>query len=1082
MALETANKKIWFPDDTGGTLVEAEVSDVVDNIFVFTSDTSSTSKVKRILEDPSVYKTIYLNPTLSDHTSLVNQILSLSLIKTLEISSPITLTGTVTVPTGKVLSFRKGGYVNGTGRITGGAIISSDRIKIFDDALYVDSLENDTVFLHWWLADDHQNGDISLLKAFDSQLRPNIDATGLDIYLGNVGKPTYFSPKPYVRIDFSNSTLHLKPGLYFNNVLYFDRIANLIIEGEFNIDGHYNSNPTLGAKWTETFLGAEYIPECQLGPSDNITLLPSYSGSLGGVSVSAIHANPLFLTTFQYLPSAVVNSWKFHFKPQGSPTGATKVMSVYPVDGSKKLFDVSFPASYEGKYCYAQLTWSYGGTFNSSYLMLFKEGNVYVGEGDPNYVINVMSPFDLNSPVGNGFNHIAGSRFSVTGGYTINNVPLGFMAIRSTQPYNHGYQFVSMGYSRNSSGIGNQRSVNFYDKRISEPSITGVYENIDIREIYMSDPKGLDEQLTPADGNAGEFASRAFTTGFGVVGNDLIRTEAGNGTTRNVHIGKVHASYWLSSVLGFRGVDNVIIDEIIIDHFGCKPGVVTAYDAPKFDVTNPYPYINEKFINLFKINDFDNLSQPLNSAPLRIQIGTYIVRNTSRWLLFNKTTELIAINPATGVRSVSINRFDTDMDLEGGSGQGYAGSLAGAIDINILRLFVGADARILLNVDELHFMEPSPFTGSTMGSMQGRVGAAYQWYDSQLRLTLGGQLTTPDYSDTSNKLVDTAQVFALEVNKGRFLNAEVNSIYTMSSAWASTSPGVILRIKLQDVKGLMFAPFLNHIGPGGTGVVWGINEWETNYAAVEAAWAAAKDYYDIEIIDCDLKTGGAWEKIFTANAFTPSRGRVRIFDTKDLSKTASWNYPNKQSVIRNTVFDIGGVKYTLDNSEKDTIGVVENLTELRNSQNIHVSERILVKSTNVLYHSDRTDTTTSDDGDICIVTPSQGLRWKKISFGASVVPIIATLSSNGSITIPAGYVLTRLQVRPNDNCYPGDMKIGYTAGSDEIESDLGLSGNQYGIYPLNLTTEFGSQQIFFNSPTWWGGGRTLSIKAVIESL
>lgn len=1085
MSLNTANKKTWYPHDTGGTVIEAEISDVIDNVWVFSSDASSTAKVRRILSNKGTYLSSFLDNSV-DPATLLGRVRTAILdpsVNIFEVTSTLTMSGTINVPFGKVIKFKNGGYIDGDVTLTGGAIISSENIRIFGDNVVINQLENEQVKLHWWLNSSHTNADAAFTKAFASQEdRSDIDASGMELILGTVGEPIYFGGKDYLRINFNNSTLKLRAGLYFNNIFYFDRIPNLIFEGEYDIDGNYNNDPLLGAKWTETFLGAEYIAECQLGPSDKINLLPIYSGTLGGVSVSNINSNPYFLTVATY-PGLVLGGWEFGFKPQGTPTGANKVMSVYAMDRSKKLFDVTFPASYEGQYCKALLNWTYGGTFNTEYLMLFKEGNVYIGEANANYMMGIVSPFDINVIVGNGYNHIEGSRFSVNGGYTIKKLPLGCLSLTSSLPYNMGYQFVHIGYTRNISGIGNQRSINFYDKRISEPSITGVFENINIDEVYMSDPEGLDEKLTPADGNAGEFFSRAFTVGTGVVGNDLIRTDAGNSTTRNVRIGKIHASYWLSSVLGFRGVDNIVIDEIIIDHFGCKPEVVTAYNAPKFDATNPYPYINEKYINLFKINDFDNLSQPLNAAPLRIQIGTYIVRNTSKWLLFNKTTELIAINPATGLRSVSITRFDTDMDLEGGSGQGYAGSVAGAIDISTLRLFSGASARILLNVDEMHFMEPSPFSVSSSGNIQGRVGAVYQWYDSLLRLNIGGFLVAPDYSDVSNKLIDVAQAYGTDIEKGRFINAEVSSVYTMSSDWALTPPSVVNRIKLKDVKGLLFAPFLNHIGTGGIGVVWGANEWDSNYTAVEAAWSAAKDFYDLEFIDCELKTGGAWEKIFTANASSPDKGRVRIFDTKDLSKTATWNYPNKQSIIKNCTFQlIGGETFTLDNTEMETIGIVPTVSALRNSQNIHASERVLIKSTNSLYYTDRADTASSDDGNNCIITTSLGLRWKKISLGGGVTPIVATLSANGTVSVPAGYYINRMQIIPNDTCFPGDLKIGTTPGGDQIETSVGLSANQVGVYSLGLTTEYGPQLFYFESPTWWGGGRTLQIKIVIEAL
>jgi hypothetical protein len=1079
MALGTADKKVWYPQDTGGTVVEAGVSEAIDNLYVFASAQSSTGKIKRVLDNPKVYNTSWLNPanlpTLN--ATLINTLLNSSSIEVLDVNTNIEINGSISCPSGKIIRFLKGGQFRGAVTITGGAVVSSDKIKIFDEFVNIVGLENEIVSLSWWLNSNGSNGNNALLKAYSSQQGDTyIDARNLDIWIGDPNGALFFTKKDKVTIDLDGSELKLNNGEYTRSVAVFDRITNLELKGKYTINGRYNDNITLGAKWTEKILGSEYFPEAQLADGEGIIL--NAPTTVAGVSASNIDLTIRHWVTLDY-PSYSEGDHQFRFKAQGSPSGAIRTMSLYTQNRETKLCDISFPASYEGQYFSYNFVYNWGGTFYIGFSGLFRQGDIVLGWEEPYYFFTFWAPYDptFDNTVG-GFGLLKGSSLHL-GEYTLKNLPLGGINIGATPPYNNGYQEVHIGESRHSSGILCQRSEKFYDKRVGEPRIYGAHENIQIDKVYMSDPEGNEEKVVVPSNP--EYRSRAMG-GVSIGGGQLnYGTDFAN-TIKSIRIGEIHADYWLSTIGGFRGVGNVSVDKVLITNFGKKPGFNPAWNTPDNDPSNPYPFLSQKFINIWKQADYDRDGGSLGGT--KMTIGEFSVRGTSDWLLWksaNSNEELLTFNPTTGLRSITFNRLDTDMSIEGGTGQGYGGTdLGGSFTVDVLRLFKGAQFSVNAVVNEMHFMSPALNVTSTSIPTQFRFGVGsyknvYQWYKSRLNMWMSGAVL-PNNTVTNNTY-GTEVVTGLHIENAIFQNAFVNDVYELNAAWATTPPEFGVRLHLKGVRGLNFSPFWNLIG---TGVMWDANTWDSVYTTAEAAFEASRHYYEFKFEDCDLEFSDTTAILFTNYYIVTTNGskcRPRFAKPVDPSKYSTWTFPLTNSKIHNCRVSVAGFPAQLIGWEP-TINTVELKNDLKALNVSSFSEIYYVKENNRLYRVDYSDITSSDNGDTILTTPITGRRWKMLDFGggAGIVDSFS-LIANGSRPVSTGERLKGIYMTPNDNFI--EVKVGLTPGGDELYSGP-LTGSVKEFINYSELSQ-GSTTVYFTSPNF-DGSKAIQIKIIKENI
>lgn len=112
---------VLFPDNMPGTMVAATDNPTVDNIFVL-SDGTTSYYIQQTVE--GVYNASWLfstvNPT--DKTSLVNTVLSDSRCSIFVVDVDVVVSGAITVPAGKAITFVHGGSFTGTYSISGSVL------------------------------------------------------------------------------------------------------------------------------------------------------------------------------------------------------------------------------------------------------------------------------------------------------------------------------------------------------------------------------------------------------------------------------------------------------------------------------------------------------------------------------------------------------------------------------------------------------------------------------------------------------------------------------------------------------------------------------------------------------------------------------------------------------------------------------------------------------------------------------------------------------------------------------------------------------------------------------------------------
>lgn len=136
MALTNPNQPAWTPIDTGGQLAVADIDAVVDNVFVFDSITSPTTKVRRVVDGTyrASWAGVFAGGVAATNASRLNTILANSSVKEVVFDNPeggdIPLSGTITA-SNKVFTFSGDFAFTGTYTINNIAIDASYNQVIF---------------------------------------------------------------------------------------------------------------------------------------------------------------------------------------------------------------------------------------------------------------------------------------------------------------------------------------------------------------------------------------------------------------------------------------------------------------------------------------------------------------------------------------------------------------------------------------------------------------------------------------------------------------------------------------------------------------------------------------------------------------------------------------------------------------------------------------------------------------------------------------------------------------------------------------------------------------------------------------
>jgi pectate lyase-like protein len=195
------------PNDTGGVMKLVDSSTVVDNIFVFTD---GTDKFQWTNNRKGVYplsQAKILAGDSTDKTSILQAVLNHADIKVVELDAQqvITISGTLTVPDGKIIRFTNGSKFTGTATIKGATIDADYSYQIFDTSITLREckLTRELFSVKWFgalgngIADDQP----AIQKAGDTiifnQTRAIIEG-GVTVPLQTVlPKTLYFPPGTY---------------------------------------------------------------------------------------------------------------------------------------------------------------------------------------------------------------------------------------------------------------------------------------------------------------------------------------------------------------------------------------------------------------------------------------------------------------------------------------------------------------------------------------------------------------------------------------------------------------------------------------------------------------------------------------------------------------------------------------------------------------------------------------------------------------------------------------------------------------------------------------------------------------------
>jgi hypothetical protein len=125
------------PNDTGGVMKQVDSAAAVDNIFIFTDGTDKFQWTNNRKGIYPLSQAKILAGDSSDKTTILQAVLNHPDIKVIELDAQqvITISGTLTVPDGKIIKFTNGSKFTGTATIKGATIDADYSYQIFDTSI-----------------------------------------------------------------------------------------------------------------------------------------------------------------------------------------------------------------------------------------------------------------------------------------------------------------------------------------------------------------------------------------------------------------------------------------------------------------------------------------------------------------------------------------------------------------------------------------------------------------------------------------------------------------------------------------------------------------------------------------------------------------------------------------------------------------------------------------------------------------------------------------------------------------------------------------------------------------------------------
>ncbi len=392
MALINVSSSLAFPNDRQGTLKEIDalpVSASVDNIIYFNSPNPG-KYLKRVIDGSirAMYCGIYSGS--ADMTARFNAAVSHSSISTLvldnNVSGSIPVSGTITIPLGKILKFERGNIISGSGTLNGGIIDASHNIQIFSPNFTInpDAVTNQTVSSVWFgdTGNNTANDQIAIQKAistiianqtkFRALYTPSTSSFGINIITGSLVFSTSGSERLLINhtgsirlAAYTGSGTRVLGVLNNGYLVPLDQVSSSLssVSSSYSLSSSYavSASNVLSASYS---VSSSYALSSSYAVSSSFTVTASYAVTASYIATASYAFNSfaadyateasasLIAVSASYVESA---SYALSASYAANVPGAMKGLSIYD-DGfggkfvvlGQELNDPLFPAVLNG--------------------------------------------------------------------------------------------------------------------------------------------------------------------------------------------------------------------------------------------------------------------------------------------------------------------------------------------------------------------------------------------------------------------------------------------------------------------------------------------------------------------------------------------------------------------------------------------------------------------------------------------------------------------------------------------------------------------------------------------------------------